>query len=278
MYTIIGIGGVGTRIAKNFEKFPQYNIVCLDDEDTGQKHQIVLKKEKTPELYEESFKKIPASVKKVIKDKVVCVVSGASLVSSVVLKFLYELRDREIKIIYIKPESDLLAETKRKQEKVVFSVLQEYARSGLFKDICLISNTNMDVLVEDASIAEYYPTMNSLIANTFHMIMVFDNQNPEVSNFSEIMESRRIYTLGLLDQNSGEEKTFFSIDIPLENRLYYGIVEENLNKNKSLQRNIIKLIKRKNQEFCKYSYAVYGTRYENDFCYMKSYTSKVQDF
>ena len=278
MYTVIGIGGIGVKVAKNFERFPQYNIVCLDDEDTGCQEQIVLKKCKTPELYETAFKGIPPSLKKKMGDKIICVVSGASLVSSVVLRLLYELKDKEIKIIYIKPESDLLGETKKLQERVIFSVLQEYARSGLFQDICLISNSSMDMMVEDASITEYYPTMNALIVNAFHMIMVFDNQSSEVSNFSEVVESRRIYTLGLLDQASGEEKMFFSIDIPLENRLYYGIVEENLNKDKNLQRNIIELIKRKNKEFCKYSYSVYKTKYESDFCYVKSYTSKVQDF
>ena len=40
----------------------------------------------------------------------------------------------------------------------------------------------------------------------------------------------------------------------------------------------IKLIKDKNEEFCKYSYGVYKTQYDSDFCYMKIYTSKVQDF
>ena len=278
MYTVIGVGGVGIKVAKNFEKFPQYNVVCLDDQDTGHEHQIVLEKQKKPELYEESFKRLPSPIKKVIKDKVICVVSGASLVSSVILRFLYELRDKQITIMYIRPETDLLNDTKKKQERVIFSVLQEYARSGLFDDMCLVSNSSMDTLVEDASISEYYSTMNSMLVNTFHMIMVFDNQEAQASNFSEIIESRRIYTLGLLDQEAGEEKMFFPIDIPLDNRLYYGIVEENLNKDKNLQRNIIKLIKSKNQEICKYSYGVYRTKYESDFCYMKSYTSKVQDF
>ena len=117
MYTVIGVGGVGIKVAKNFEKFPQYNVVCLDDQDTGHEHQIVLEKQKKPELYEESFKRLPSPIKKVIKDKVICVVSGASLVSSVILRFLYELRDKQITIMYIRPETDLLNDTKKKRNE-----------------------------------------------------------------------------------------------------------------------------------------------------------------
>ena len=51
-----------------------------------------------------------------------------------------------------------------------------------------------------------------------------------------------------------------------------------LTEDQNLQRNIIKLIKDKNQELCKYSYGVYETQYESDFCYIKTYSSKVQEF
>ena len=64
----------------------------------------------------------------------------------------------------------------------------------------------------------------------------------------------------------------------MDTRLYYGISKVSLEQDKNLQRNIIKLIKEKNQELCKYSYGVYQTQYESDFCYIKTYSSKVQEF
>ena len=52
--------------------------------------------------------------------------------------------------------------------------------------------TAMDKMIENASIKEYYPAMNKLIASAFHMIKVFDHQEPEVSNFSDINHTRQI--------------------------------------------------------------------------------------
>ena len=67
------------------------------------------------------------------------------------------------------------------------------------------------------------------------------------------------------------------MDNMMETRLYYGISNKSLNENRNLQRDIIKLIKEKNTELSKYSYGVYETQYEEDFCYFRSYTSKVQE-
>jgi len=278
VYSVIGIGGVGCRIAKCFSEYPQYNVICVDDQSSGIKDQIIVPKQKTPEEYEESFKNLTKAKKDKIKDNVVVVLCGASLVSSIALRLLYQIRNKNITVICVRPEQDLMGETKQSQEKVIYSVLQEYTRSGIFDRIYLTSNSQMDSLVEDASIKEYYPAINKMIASVFHMVMVFDHQDPVISNFSNINEARRICTLGILDIEKSTETMFFPFEDAMETRLYYGISKETLKSDKSLQRNIIKLIKDKNKELCKYSYGVYETQYDWDFCYTKYFSSKVQDF
>tara|TARA_R110000787_G_scaffold124502_2_gene235492 strand:+ start:528 stop:1364 length:837 start_codon:yes stop_codon:yes gene_type:complete len=278
MYTVIGIGGVGCKVAKCFSAYGQYSILCVDDAPTGWKEQVLVPKQRRPEDYEESFKGLPKAKKDKIKDDVIVVLSGASLVSSISLRMLYQLRDKSITVLCIRPEKDLMDVTKSAQERVIFSVLQEYTRSGLFERIYLTSNSEIDKLVEDASIKEYYPAINKMIASVFHMIMVFDHQEAVVSNFSEINEARRVCTLGILNIEDGSETKFFSCDNIMDTRLYYGISKDTLNSDKNLQRNIIKLIKDKNEELCKYSYGVYETQYNWDFCYAKYFSSKVQDF
>jgi hypothetical protein len=278
MYTVIGIGGVGCKVAKCFSAYGQYSILCVDDAPTGWKEQVLVPKQRRPEDYEESFKGLPKAKKDKIKDNVIVVLSGASLVSSISLRLLYQLRDKSITVLCIRPEKDLMDVTKSAQERVIFSVLQEYTRSGLFERIYLTSNSEIDKLVEDASIKEYYPAINKMIASVFHMIMVFDHQEAVVSNFSEINEARRVCTLGILNIEDGSETKFFSCDNIMDTRLYYGISKDTLNSDKNLQRNIIKLIKDKNEELCKYSYGVYETQYDWDFCYAKYFSSKVQDF
>ena len=278
MYSVIGLGGVGCRVAKCFDKYPQYNVICVDDEPMEWKDKLVVKKQQTPEIYEEKFRTVPKRIKEKIKEDVIFVLSGSSMISAIALKFLYQIREKNITILCIRPESDLLDDTESMQERMIFSVLQEYARSGVFRNIYLTSNSEMDALIENASIKEYYPAMNNLIASIFHMVMVFDHQDPEVSNFSIINESRRVCTLGILDIQNGTESLLFPFTDPMDTRLYYGISQASLAEDQNLQRNIIKLIKEKNQELCKYSYGVYETQYESDFCYIKTYSSKVQEF
>lgn len=278
MQTVIGLGGIAVRVAKCFSEYPQYNIICIDDELTGYDEEYLIPKQASPELYEESFKRSPSGFKEKVKEAVLFIVSGTSLVSSISLRLLRPLilAEKKIKILYIKTESSLLSEVKRMQDKVIFSVLQEYTRSGVFSEMTLVENEMVDKLIEDASITEYYPTINKLISSSYHMIQVFENQNAVVSNIGDIIECRRINTIGTLSKNN-EENMFFNIDIPMDVRLYYGITEKSLKKDKDLQRNIINHIKENNQELCKYSYGVYETKYEDNFCFVKTYTSKVQD-
>ena len=84
MYTVIGLGGVGCRVAKCFDHYSQYNVVCVDDESIDWKDKIVVKKQQTPEMYEESFKTIPKRIKDKIREDVILVLSGSSMVLSLI--------------------------------------------------------------------------------------------------------------------------------------------------------------------------------------------------
>tara|TARA_B100000963_G_scaffold360512_1_gene391672 strand:- start:1126 stop:1965 length:840 start_codon:yes stop_codon:yes gene_type:complete len=276
MYTVIGLGGVGCRVAKSFSKYPQYNVVCIDDQKTDWYCELVLQKQEKPEDYEESVSTIPNRIKEKVKDKVIVVVSGSSMVSSSILQLLYQVKDKSITILYVQTEIELLTEIKKKHERMVFSVLQEYARSGRFKEIILVSNSSIDNMIENASIKEYYPAINELISSTYHMIKVFENQNPVVTNFSNINVARRVASLGVMDMSTAMEKEFYSMSERMDVKLYYGICSESLKSNTKLQREIIDVIKSKNTDLCKYSYGVYETKYDHDFCCTKTFSSKVQ--
>ena len=135
MYTVIGFGGVGCRIAKCFDHYSQYNTICVDNSELDWKDKWVIGKESTPEDYENNFKTIPKRIKDKIKDDVVFVLSGSGSVSSGALRFLYQIRDKNVSILYVRPELDLLDQKQTMQERMVFSVLQEYTRSGIFRNI-----------------------------------------------------------------------------------------------------------------------------------------------
>ncbi len=96
MYTVIGFGGVGCRVAKGFSAYSQYNVICIDDQDSECKDQIIVPKQDQPEEYEESFGALPRRIKTKIKDDVIVVVSGTSLITSAILKMLYQIRKKNI--------------------------------------------------------------------------------------------------------------------------------------------------------------------------------------
>ena len=275
MYSVIGLGGVGCRVAQCFSQYPQYNIVLIDDEKYAD---LNLGKFNRPEEYEAKCKQIPKTLKAKIKENVIFIVSGASMTSSASLRILEQIKSKNVTLIYIRPELDLLEDTKRQQEKVVFSVLQEYTRSGLFDMIYLVDNSSVDVLVEDASIKDYYPAINRLITSSFHMMKVFENQESVVDNYSHANIARRIATMGIMNLGDNTETMFFPMEEVMNVKLYYGISSKSLNEDTNLQRSIINLIKQKNSELCKYSYGVYETQYDSDFCYVKTFSSKVQQF
>ena len=64
MYTVIGVGGIGIEVAKNFSNFPQYNLIYVDDEKHNFTDQHTIAKQKRPELYEDAFKALKPALKK----------------------------------------------------------------------------------------------------------------------------------------------------------------------------------------------------------------------
>ena len=77
-------------------------------------------------------------------------------------------------------------------DKVAFGVLQEYARSGLFNKIVLLDKLKLENIIGNLSILDYEDKITSLIASTIHMINVYDNINPVLTNSAEKSEVCRI--------------------------------------------------------------------------------------
>ena len=67
-----------------------------------------------------------------------------------------QIKDKRIDIFYIKPDVELLTGVPRLMETAVFSILQEYARSGLFNTITFFSNLNLENILQNIPVKEYY--------------------------------------------------------------------------------------------------------------------------
>ena len=176
MKTIIGLGRAGCKIAESFSQYPQYKIYKIDVGIEESKNCFNFPELGSIEEYESncpSFKKFFRYVK-----GEVLFVTSCGYVSAASLKILEHLKNKcEINVLYIKPDPSLLPEIKSLNDNVLFGVLQQFARSALFKRIYLIDNLKMSEIVGDVPLRDHFNKINQLISSTIHMINVFRPAN-----------------------------------------------------------------------------------------------------
>jgi hypothetical protein len=275
MDILIGLGNSGYKIAKAFSKHPQYNIITIDHEDSAT---ISVPKQDHPEKYEINFPNIEKHLRDV-KGDILFIVSGASIISGASLRILEQIHNRgEVSILYIHPDVETLSETRRLQTSVVFGALQQYARSGVFKQFYAIDNQQVDKILGGAPIMGYYDSLNEVIVATIHMINIFNHTEPVVGTLSNPKNTCRISTFGILNPETGEESPFFSLDNTKEKRYYYAIPETELRTDKTLMNKIMSQVKDTPQEKdVKVSYGVFSTEYSDKYAYFIESTSEIQN-
>jgi hypothetical protein len=203
-------------------------------------------------------------------------VVGGSLSSNYSLGILEQIKDKKIDLIYIKPDTDLLTGYPVLVENAVFGVLQEYARSGLFNSLTVISNLNLERCLGDLPIKTYYHSLNQFIFSTIHHVNYFVHTEPEIGQVSKPAPINRIRTIAGLDIKNLEEKWFFDLDTPRELCYYLAINSEKLETEGGLHRRIVDMLKEKPRNaFRKISYAIYETPY-HDFGFCVAHTNVVQ--
>ena len=277
MISVIGLGNAGSRIAQKFSSMPQYNVYCLNNTvKRSSKYKFKLKSYETPEEYEKNIPDVRKFFKEV-DDRIQFFVVGASLSSNYVLGILEQFKEKQIELIYIRPDVELLAGIPKLMENATFGVLQEYARSGLFKSIALISNLKMEEIIQSIPVKEYYDTLNTMIQSTVHYINYFEHNEPEIGVIAKPSEICRVQTFGVLDMQKLEEKWFFDLDIDREVCYYLCINKKKLETDGGLHRRMVRILKEKpHNAFRKLSYGIYETETGKDFGFCVARTNVVQ--
>jgi hypothetical protein len=275
MDILIGLGNAGYKLTKAFSKHPQYKTITIDHEEGAT---IRVPKYDHPEQYEQNFPVIGNQLRDV-EGEILFIVSGASIISGAALRVLEQIHGKgPISILYIHPDVDTLSETRRLQTNLVFGVLQQYARSGIFKQFYVIDNQQIDKILGGAPIMGYYDSLNEVIVATIHMTNVFNHSKPVVGTLSDPKDICRISTFGILNPETGEESPFFSLDNVVEKRYYYAIPEEELKTDKTLMNKIMTQVKDSPQERdVKVSYGVFSTQYADKYAYFIASTSFIQN-
>ena len=273
MDTIIGLGEAGCNIADEFAKYSQYKIYKIDNGLDGLKQEGVydMPWQDSTERYEEKCPDMTNFFRGLSGD-VLFVLGGSGNISGAALSILEHIKHCNINILYIRPDLDSINIIKQRQEWVVFNVLQEYARSGVFERIYLVDNSKVEQALGKVPVIGYYDKLNSVIVSSLHMINVYNHIGSVVNTFSKPLAGRRISTIGFYDTKNNENNLFYSLDNVGEMRYYYAINREKLETDGDILKKVREQIKGDTEA----SYGIFATNYEQDYVYTVAHSSEIQ--
>lgn len=271
MDKIIGLGYAGSTIARKFSQYPQYDICTIDSVDADGAH-IKLPRCNTPEEYEASVPDLSSRFADMDGD-ILFIIGGGGKISGAALRILQQLRHTNINVLYIVPELSALSNRALLQNRLAFNVLQEYARSGMFRRLYLASNKALEDMVGDVPLLQLNDKMNNIIVNAFHYYNVFSNTEPLMKSYEEPSEINRVATFGVYDVKNGEERLFFPLDGARDKCYYYCINEETINSDGRLFKTIKEQVAK---EKIHASYQIHSTKHLESFAYTLGYTNQIQ--
>ena len=141
---IIGLGNAGCQVAKNFEKYDQYRVFCIDMENKGYGTFIPVKEQISHEDYEKNYKKLNLAK---CKGPTTLILNGIGNISGCALRLLEQIRENPIEIIYIKSDESSFTDDLKKRGRTTLGVLQEYTRSAVFDIMYIISNEKIEKVI-----------------------------------------------------------------------------------------------------------------------------------
>lgn len=279
---IVGLGKTGRVFCEAFRKISvDYMNTRVIAHNIGKtKLQYPLEKQKNPEDYESNIPKL-GNFFRGVKGEVLFIVNGAEPEASATLVILEQLQGRKIHILYVQPEKEYLGLTPTQQERMVFGVLQEMTRSGMFERIILVSEPTVEKVLGGLPILGRDEAIANTVTQTFHMIQTLKDMRAVSDTFSEIPVGARISTLGIIDFDNNLDRPFFELDFFSDKQYYYTFSDKVLESEKDLFGALKNEMKSRNKEAVKgrktrVSFGIYATEFEQKLGYFLGHSSLVQ--
>lgn len=275
MISLVGMGSFCCELVNKFSQYPQYDTYCIDTIE-NECDTFILQELKNAEEYERNY---PEKLKDFISDEndeISVFLDGSEAISGIILRFLENFKDRKINIYYLRSDLELMGNIEKIQDKISFSILQEYTRSGLFEKFVALDKISLEKLLNNASILELNDKLTDLISSTSHYVNIYSNIKPILSNNIDLSNLGRIQTYGLSQIGSTEVNWFFDLENIEEITYYFAINSNTLKKEKNLLQTIKAQIKEKQKENVKILFNIYETNYEENFVYCVARTKFIQ--
>lgn len=267
MISLLGIGNTGINIINKLSSYQKFNLLEIDEDKN-------VKKQKTPEDYENNcpaFKKLFSNV----NEDIYVFLSAAGNISGLLLKTLEQLKAKNIYLTLFLTDDSMLPKISRLQQKIVFNVMQEYARSGLIAKLYIINNSNLEKLLDEVSLDQYYDKLNEAFCYTFYNIMYLKNLKPLFEVKQELTEIDRISTIGLYDKNNNKN-LFYNLSNIKKEQYYYSFSKEEISKNGKVLQEIKKNLLSEEGDILK-TFSIYEINEANNYAFIESTTHIIQE-
>ena len=278
MISLIGIGDAGCNVVSLFENHKEYNCFLFSEAQENTKYTRKLPKVEKAEDCEGKAPKLSSyKTEEAIQDRVQVFLCGSSFSANYTLAILEQIKEKKIEIFYIKPDVDLLIGDVKLQERAIFGILQEYARSGLFKSFTIFSNPSIEKTIGEIPIKKYFHTINKSIYYAVHYLNVFDHTSALVGNLSKPSDVQRIRSVGIVSIDKLTENWYYKLEEDRDVAYYLCIANERLETDGKLHSRVVESLKNKPRNaFKNVTYGIYESPYETDFGFCVAHTNFVQ--
>ena len=144
---------------------------------------------------------------------------------------------------------------------MIFNSLQDYARSGVFKDIILISNETLENSIPDLTFTNRFEKINQALYYMIHTLNIFENTEPLAQTKLDRKDHSRILSVGTYDCEKNEEKMYFTLDSESESVYYASFSEERLETDTKLIGVMKENFKNKNNS----AYKIFSNKHGQDY-------------
>ena len=153
MISLVGIGNFCSELVDKFSQYPQYNTYSIDT-IKNKSDTFIISQFKNSEEYEKNYSEKLNSFIKDENEEISVFLDGSEGISGLILRFLENFKNRKINIYYIRSDLELMGNIEKLQDKISFSILQEYTRSGLFQSFIAFDKINLEKMLANVSILD----------------------------------------------------------------------------------------------------------------------------
>lgn len=275
MKTIICLGPKACDIGEAHESLSEGLVIKLIDKDIEGDNCYSISAQNSPEEYEKNTPKMSKFFSD-ITDEVLFILSGESEVASCSLKILQQIKDKKITIVYLLPQRDFLTIKQTLQERMIRNVMQEYARSGIFRNIILLDSSLVENIMGETSIKNFDTQFSATIMSLLRTYRNLQHLEAIIDHSNNPRDISRIMTLGYYDLSADAESSAYNMKMIDDKVYHFFLCDETLNGDAKMLREIKDKLKNKSIDNTKISYSIYNSTGNTDFCYVVSYSKAIQ--